>query len=151
MDQQTWRRLPQVQVACYTGLHLPRVLDLDPHYVTPEQRKMIYAQWHWLFLSVFLETKEKRCPREITWRFEILFNAWLFAYIWPRPVWHKLPSILNGSQETLSFISTAMTFLYHFNCFNKMLHSEQSGTDKPVICQSGCQNQTRSIERFPFM
>lgn len=46
--------------SCSVGLHLARTLT---RIVTPEQLKMIYAQWHWLFHFVFLETKEKKISK----------------------------------------------------------------------------------------
>ena len=90
------------------------------------------------FFLCFWKQKKKDVQERLLGDLKKFFNAWLFAYIWPRPVWQNLPSILNGSQETPSFSSTAMTFLYHFNCSNKMLHGEQPSIDKPVICQCRC-------------
>ena len=58
-----WRKSGPVWDSCYTELHLSRALNLDPHYVSLEQLEMIYAQWHWLFLFVFLETKEKKMSK----------------------------------------------------------------------------------------
>lgn len=96
-----------------------------------------------LSLCVFGPKRKKMSKRDYV---EIggLFNAWLFACIWLRPVWHKLPSILNGSQESPGFGSAATTSLSHVNCSDQMLHRAQPSTDKPVICQAGCVNQTRN-------
>ena len=102
-----------------------------------------------LSFCVFGNKRKKDVQKRLLGDLKKLFNAWLFAYIWPRPVGHNLPSILNGSQGTPSVGSTAMTFLYHFNCSNKMPHDAQPSSDKPVICQSGCKNQTRNTEIFP--
>lgn len=39
------------------------------------------AQWHVLSLFLSLKTEEKRCPREITWRFEFcLMHGYLLTY-----------------------------------------------------------------------
>jgi hypothetical protein len=62
-----------------------------------------------------------------------LFNAWLFAYIWPGPVAYKLPRIFDGSQENSRFDFITLAFLNHFNCSNEMLPSEQPSTNNTAI------------------
>lgn len=79
---------------------------------------MIGTWWYVLSLFLFLKTKEKKMSKRDYMEIWILFNAWLFAYIWPRPVSHKLPRIFNGSQENPSFDFITRAFLNHFNCSN---------------------------------
>lgn len=80
-----------------------------------------------------LENKWKKMSKRDYMEIWILFNAWLFAYIWPRPVSYKLPRIFNGSQENSSFDFITLAFLNHFNCSNEMLHSEQPSTNNTAI------------------
>lgn len=103
-----WRR-------CCLKLHVFRMLCFSAHYlILGHDGCPVSCAISFSVLENKREKMSKRDYMEI-WN---LFNAWLFAYIWPRPVSCKLPRIFNGSQGNPSFDFITLAFLNHFNCSN---------------------------------